>query len=382
MTDLDAVAALPGGQALAALARKTDGDPAAIRAIATRWRRAVSSSAEPFTLLNKAVTQVDTAWKGASADAFVAYMRRYNSAGGSLRDALGDCASSLDTAAGAVETAESNAERVCGDLLAWVAEYRRLNPHATEEQFRPDIGRQVEAAVSLVQGYVDSAETALSTARGEIDKHLGDATVFSAIPAAGDQSFVPGPGRTTPWVPVSEEELRTTTLASTETGSQGGGNGGGVGGNGQGYGAGGGSSSGSHTGGGGGGGGGGRAIPYTVTGSGTGADIVAAARSHIGKPYVWGADGPNAFDCSGLVHVSMNEAGIKIGDNTAAGYQASGKPITGPPQPGDIVFFGNPASHCGVYMGDGKMIAAPQPGDHVKIQSVAGTPPITYRRFT
>ncbi|GAA4196171.1 hypothetical protein GCM10022252_43070 [Streptosporangium oxazolinicum] len=370
---MDAVAALPGGQALAALAKRTDGDPAAIRAIATRWRKAVSSSGEPFTLLNKAVNQVDTAWRGASADAFVAYMRRYNSTGASLRDALGDCAGSLDTAAGAVETAKSNAERVCGDLLSWVAEYRRANPHATEEQLRRGIGRQVEMAVSLLQGYVDSAETALSTARGELDKHLGDALVFSAIPAAGDQGFVPGPGHTTGWVPVPEEELRTTTLAGTEPGSPGGGgNGGNGGGGGQG----------GDAGGSGGGGGGGRAIPYTVTGDGTGADVVAAARSHIGKPYVWGADGPDAFDCSGLVHVSLNEAGIKIGDNTAAGYQASGQPITGPPRPGDIVFFGDPATHCAVYMGDGKMIAAPRTGDHVRIQPVAGAQPITYRRFT
>ncbi|GAA3421104.1 bifunctional WXG100 family type VII secretion target/C40 family peptidase [Streptosporangium vulgare] len=378
MTDMDAVAALPGGQALVALVRKADGDPTAIRAVATRWRKAVSSSTEPFTLLNNAVNQVDIAWKGASADAFVAYMRRYGRAGTSLRDALSDCAGSLDTAAGAVETARSNAERVCGDLLAWAAEYRRRNPHATEEQLRPVIGRQVEMAVSRVQGHVDTAETALSTARREIDKHLGDTTLFSAIPAAGDQDFVPGPGHTTRWVPVPEEELRTA-LAGTGPGSRGGDGNGGGGGGGE-------SSSGNQGGGSGGasggGGGGGQAIPYTVTGDGTGADIVAAARSHIGKPYVWGADGPNAFDCSGLVHVSLNEAGIKIGDNTAAGYQASGRPITGPPQPGDIVFFGDPATHCAVYMGDGKMIAAPKPGDHVKIQTVAGASPITYRRFT
>ncbi|GAA3042126.1 NlpC/P60 family protein [Streptosporangium longisporum] len=381
MSAVDAVAALPGGQALAALAKKTDGDPGAIRAIAARWRRAAGSSTEPFALLNKAVKQVDTAWKGASADAFVAYMRRYDSAGTSLREALGDCASSLDTAAGAVETAKSNTERVCGELVAWVAEYRRVNPHATEAQLRPGIGQQIQTTTSLVQGYVDSAETALSTARGELEKHLGDTTLFSAIPAAGDQGFVPGPGHTTRWVPVPEDEFRTTTLAGTENGAQGG-NGSGSGGQGSWQGNGGGSSSGGYTGGGGGGGGGGgQAIPYTVTGNGTGADIVAAARSHLGKPYVWGADGPNAFDCSGLVHVSMNEAGIKIGDNTAAGYQASGQPITGPPQPGDIVFFGNPATHCAIYIGDGKMIAAPQTGDVVKVQTVAGASPISYRRF-
>src|SRR5690606_5919094 len=122
-------------------------------------------------------------------------------------------------------------------------------------------------------------------------------------------------------------------------------------------------------------------IPYVI-GDGTGADIVNAARQHLGKPYIWGANGPNAFDCSGLVYYVLNQAGIKIGDNTAAGYQMSGKPISGPPQPGDIVFFGQPPTHCGIYIGDGKMIHAPHSGAVVEIDNVAGRSPITFRRFT
>lgn len=391
MTDMAAVAALPRGPELVALAVQTNGDPAGIRAIATRWRNAATSSAEPFSLLNSAVSQVDVAWKGASADAFVAYMKRYDSAGNALRGALGDCAGSLESAAGAVESAKQKVGQMCDDLLTWVAQCRQMNPQATEDQLKAAIEEQVVAAKDFVQGQVDAAVAALATATSDLGKHLGDAApMFDGIPAAGDQTFVPGPGHATQWVPVPEDEIRTTELAGADEGPQGDGgagasgnggssSGGSSGGGGSGGGSGGGGAAGAIAGGG--GGGAGRTVPFTVTGSGTGADIVKAARAHLNAPYVWGADGPDAFDCSGLVHVALNEAGIEIGDTTAAGYQASGKPITGEPQPGDIVFFGDPPSHCGIYIGDGRMIAAPQEGDVVKEQAVVGTPPITYRRF-
>ncbi|MFD2352336.1 C40 family peptidase [Nonomuraea ferruginea] len=71
-----------------------------------------------------------------------------------------------------------------------------------------------------------------------------------------------------------------------------------------------------------------------------------------------------------------------MGDTTAAGYQASGKPVS-TPQPGDMVFFGHPAYHVGVYIGNGQMIHAPRPGSEVMVASVAADGrPVSYRRFT
>ncbi|MGC5016732.1 WXG100 family type VII secretion target [Streptosporangium sp. DT93] len=244
MTDTNAVAALPGGQALARLADQAEGDPAAIRAIAARWRAAAPRVVAPLDALGSAVGGVDAAWNGSSADAFVAYMRRYGRAGDALHDALTGCAASLEAAAGAVETARRHIGQVCDDLLAWVAEYRRVNPHATEDQLRPGIGGQVSAATSLARGHADTAETALSTARGEIGKHLGEAVPgFAGIPAAGDEAFVPGHGHTTRWVPVPEDQIRpashtgggsssggTSTGGTSSGGSSSGGEGGGAGG--------------------------------------------------------------------------------------------------------------------------------------------------------
>ncbi|WP_424535185.1 transglycosylase SLT domain-containing protein [Sphaerisporangium viridialbum] len=231
MTDTGAVAALPGGQALVSLVDKARGDPAAIRAVATRWRGAASSTVEKLGVLGNSVTLVDAAWKGDSADAFVAYMRRYGRAGDALHDALANCANILDTAAGAVEAAKRNLGGVCDDVLAWVAEYRRVNPHATEDELEPGISQEVAHAVSLARAHVETAETVLSTAQGDIDKELGAISpTFADIPAAGDQTFVPGPGHTTHWVPVPKSEIDPDLFGTSGGGSSGGGSPGGGGG--------------------------------------------------------------------------------------------------------------------------------------------------------
>ncbi|OUC76146.1 C40 family peptidase, partial [Streptosporangium minutum] len=227
----------------------------------------------------------------------------------------------------------------------------------------------VDAAVSDARLHLDNADKAVTKAAGDLKKYMDERSIhFSDIPAVGDERFM-APDRILHWQKTPLAGPGQTTLAGTNGGNGAGPSGsGGYGGNGPA---------------GGDPGGPAQALPY-VPGSGSGSAIVASAREHLGKPYVWGANGPSAFDCSGLVYYALNKAGIKIGDTTAAGYQASGQPITPPPQPGDIVFFGDPATHVGIYAGDGKMIHAPRPGTVVRVEDVAGAgpSPITYRRFT
>lgn len=100
--------------------------------------------------------------------------------------------------------------------------------------------------------------------------------------------------------------------------------------------------------------------------------VVNLAYSKIGSPYVWGAEGPNSFDCSGLTsYVYKNAAGISIprSSSAQAGY---GKTVSKSDlQPGDLVFFGSGSvSHVGIYIGGGNMIHSPKPGDSVKITSI------------
>ncbi|GFI50291.1 peptidoglycan endopeptidase LytF [Lachnospiraceae bacterium] len=115
---------------------------------------------------------------------------------------------------------------------------------------------------------------------------------------------------------------------------------------------------------------------YTGTGNASvGQTIVAAARSQIGVPYVWGGTTPGSgLDCSGLTQYCHRVAGISI--PRTSGPQGGGGKAVSSPMPGDIVCY---PGHVGIYIGGGQMIHAPEPGDFVKVASVYGSP--WYRRY-
>lgn len=101
--------------------------------------------------------------------------------------------------------------------------------------------------------------------------------------------------------------------------------------------------------------------------------VIAAASAELGEPYVWGDEGPNTFDCSGLMQWVFAKVGLRL-PRTARQQQAWATPVTGTPQPGDLVFWGRPATHVGLYIGGGKMIAASSSADKVRVQAVYGRP--------
>ena len=94
-----------------------------------------------------------------------------------------------------------------------------------------------------------------------------------------------------------------------------------------------------------------------------GSDAVSRAYSCMGLPYVWGATGPGSYDCSGLVGYCITGSHARLGTT----YTFMGYPQVSNPQPGDIC---TSWSHCGIYIGNGQMIHAPQTGDVVKIGPV------------
>jgi peptidoglycan DL-endopeptidase CwlO len=106
------------------------------------------------------------------------------------------------------------------------------------------------------------------------------------------------------------------------------------------------------------------------------AQAIAAARSRLGVPYVWGATGPDAFDCSGLTQWSYAHAGITLPRVAAAQWSSGPHPSLSQLEPGDLLFWAldvtNPASihHVAMYIGHGLMIAAPHTGENVQIQPV------------
>lgn len=107
-----------------------------------------------------------------------------------------------------------------------------------------------------------------------------------------------------------------------------------------------------------------------------GQSIADAALSKIGAPYVWGAQGPNTFDCSGLVWWACKQAGIYFDRTTAAGLSQMGTQISySQLQPGDIITMNTLGytSHVVIYIGNSQVVHAPQTGDVVKITSITPT---------
>ncbi|MEO6789531.1 MAG: C40 family peptidase [Ornithinibacter sp.] len=88
--------------------------------------------------------------------------------------------------------------------------------------------------------------------------------------------------------------------------------------------------------------------------------VVNIARTLLGIPYVYGGSTPSGFDCSGLTQYVFAKAGKSI-PRTASAQQRAATPVSNP-QPGDLVFYGSPAWHVGIYTGNGMMIDSPRPG--------------------
>ncbi|QBF47694.1 NlpC/P60 family protein [Janibacter limosus] len=106
--------------------------------------------------------------------------------------------------------------------------------------------------------------------------------------------------------------------------------------------------------------------------------IVETARGLVGTPYVMGGTSTSGFDCSGFVQHVYEAAGKDV-PRTTQDQQAAATPVSDP-QPGDIVFFGNPAYHNGIYAGDGKIIDAGNPSTGVSERDI-WTDDVTYGRF-
>ncbi|MBX6384543.1 MAG: C40 family peptidase [Microbispora sp.] len=115
-------------------------------------------------------------------------------------------------------------------------------------------------------------------------------------------------------------------------------------------------------------------MSFPIVGDGKAAQAARWALKQQLKPYVWGAAGPNAFDCSGLVMAAYQAVGISLphytGDQWTAGTHISRDQL----RPGDLVFFYSDLHHVGIYIGGGYMIHAPHTGDVIHIAKIDGRP--------
>jgi cell wall-associated NlpC family hydrolase len=125
------------------------------------------------------------------------------------------------------------------------------------------------------------------------------------------------------------------------------------------------------------------APPGAIPGDGApeAATVIQAALSRIGSPYSWGGSGPSAFDCSGLVMWSFQQAGISLPHSSQALAQG-GQPVSmDQMQPGDLVTYYSDASHVAIYIGDGMMVHASTYGTPVRVAPVDNAPIHNVRRY-
>jgi cell wall-associated NlpC family hydrolase len=97
---------------------------------------------------------------------------------------------------------------------------------------------------------------------------------------------------------------------------------------------------------------------------------VDTAMAQRGKPYEYGAEGPDSYDCSGLTQYSWNAAGVALPRTTSEQAQVGTPVDRAALQPGDLVFFYDPISHVGIYIGNNEVVHSPTEGDVVKVSNI------------
>ena len=124
------------------------------------------------------------------------------------------------------------------------------------------------------------------------------------------------------------------------------------------------------------------AAPADLSGiSSMGMKALEMAKTKLGKPYVWGADGPNAFDCSGLMKWAFEQVGKELPRSSSAQSDVGQDVSKSDLKPGDVVFFYSPVSHVGIYAGNGKILHASTEGEPVKYSDMDAMPFNSAKRF-
>ena len=114
--------------------------------------------------------------------------------------------------------------------------------------------------------------------------------------------------------------------------------------------------------------------PVNVPVSGRAAAAVHFAMAQVGKPYVYGAAGPNAYDCSGLTMAAWGAAGVGLPHSSSAQYGSGTHISASQLQPGDLVFYYSPISHVGMYIGNGMIVNAENPSAGIRVTGLHTMP--------
>jgi cell wall-associated NlpC family hydrolase len=117
-----------------------------------------------------------------------------------------------------------------------------------------------------------------------------------------------------------------------------------------------------------------RPAPAPAAVSGSAAAAVDFALAQVGKSYVYGAAGPDSYDCSGLTMMAWRAAGVSLPHSSSAQMSSGPSVSSSDLQPGDLVFYYSPVSHVGIYIGNGQIVHAANPSTDVQVAPVFSMP--------
>jgi len=115
-------------------------------------------------------------------------------------------------------------------------------------------------------------------------------------------------------------------------------------------------------------------VPVNIPASGRAQAAIQYAMSQVGDPYIWGAAGPNGFDCSGLTMAAWAQAGVALPHSSSAQMGYGTRVSSSALAPGDLVFYYSPVSHVGMYIGNGMIVHAANPSTGVRVAPVFSMP--------
>ncbi|MGB3442957.1 MAG: WXG100 family type VII secretion target [Actinophytocola sp.] len=218
MGSADTLAGYAGGEAVATAAAKVkDADTGAITSAATRLSTAATNASTYSGEVAGSVTTLDEAWEGSSADAFVAYMNKFKTAGTDIGTAMTDASTALTNVATALTGAQSYVSTRCDQGLTDITTWTTNHPDATIEEFDAMTREVCSAVASDIDTHLEGTEQTLGSALGTINTSKSPASKFSSLGQPDTQPFTPQSGQPIEWV---ETPPQTTGPSAAENGGQ------------------------------------------------------------------------------------------------------------------------------------------------------------------
>jgi WXG100 family type VII secretion target len=207
-----------GGKVVAVANKVVNANPGAITAAATRLSTAATNAGTDGGEVAKAVTNLDAAWEGSSADQFVAYMGRFAKAGTDIGTSMTQAADALTKVAEAITSAQSYVSTRSDQALTEIRNWIRRNPDATQEQLDSFTEGVCGEAATDIGKQLDGTEATLASAATALKSAATPASTFSAMPDPNTQPFTPQPGVSIQWTPTPPKTSTAPASADTTTG--------------------------------------------------------------------------------------------------------------------------------------------------------------------